>query len=133
MNQGHRRGFSLLEVLIAISMLAILSVMLTPALTVRARRERIAAGATYRWALTAEAINRINATPASALATGTTCDTAAALPIQFTRCVTTTNVSTRLQQVVVVVLPLNLSWIPGDTVTLQRANNIGPLDVGGGP
>ena len=81
----------------------------------------------------AEAINRVNATPAAAMTAGTTCDTAAALPIQFTRCVTTTNVSTRLQRVVVVVLPLNLGWIPGDTVTLERANNVGPLDVLGGP
>ncbi len=132
MSHRHRGGFSLLEVLVAITMMAIVSIMLTPVLAARARRERVAAAATYRWALTAEAINRINATPASELVAGVTCDTAVALPIQFARCITTTNVSTRLQRVTVVVLPLNLSWIPGDTVALERANNIGPLDMGGG-
>lgn len=133
MMRSDRRGFSMMELMMTLAIVAVITLSLTPLLSFRARRERLATAATYRWALAAEALNRVNATPAAAMVTGTSCDTAAALPIQFTRCVTTTNVSTRLQRVTVVVLPLNLSWIPGDTVTLERANNVGPLDVLGGP
>ena len=115
----------------AIAMFTIVITGLTPVLVFRARLERLATAETYRWALAAEAINRINATPAAVMATGTTCDTAAALPIQFSRCISITNVSARLQRATVIVLPVNLPWIPGDTVTLDRANNVGPLDLGG--
>ncbi|HEY4101422.1 MAG TPA: hypothetical protein VGM20_11175 [Gemmatimonadales bacterium] len=125
-----RRGVGLIEVILSISMFAIVIAGLSPALVMRARSERLATAETYRWALSAEAINRINATPAAAMLTGTTCDTAAALPIQFSRCVTITNVTTRLQRATVVVLPINLSSIPGDTIVLDRANNVGPLDLG---
>ncbi|HEY3934560.1 MAG TPA: prepilin-type N-terminal cleavage/methylation domain-containing protein [Gemmatimonadales bacterium] len=126
-----RRGVGLIEVVLAIAMFAIVIAGLSPVLVARARRERLATAETYRWALSAEAINRINATPAAAMATGTTCDTAAALPIQFRRCITITNLTTRLQRASVVVLPINLPSIPGDTTVLDRANNVGPLDLGG--
>jgi len=127
----NRRGVGLIEVIMAIAMFTIVIAGLTPALVFRARRERLATAATYRWALAAEAINRVNSTPAAVIAVGTTCDTAQALPIRFTRCITITNISTRLQRATVVVLPLNQSWIPGDTVVLDRANNVGPLGLGG--
>lgn len=130
---NNRRGFTLLETLIAIAMFAIIAAGLSPAVVRRARADRMASAATYRWALANEAVNRVNATPAAVLATGTTCDTANALPIRFTRCITTTNVSARLQRVVVVVLPLDQQWIGGDTLTIDRANNVGPLNLGGGP
>lgn len=126
-----RRGVGLIEVVMAIAMFTIVITALTPVLVFRSRLERLSTAQTYRWALSAEAINRVNATPAAVISTGTTCDTAAALPIQFSRCVTITNISTRLQRATVVVLPIQFRWIPGDTVTLDRANNVGPLDLGG--
>lgn len=127
----ERRGFTLIEVMIAISVVAILSVSLTPIMVYQSRRERLATAATYRWALSAEAINRVNATPAAAMLEGTSCDTAAALPIRFERCLTVTNVTTRLQRATVVVLPLDYTWIPGDTLQIERANNVGALGLGG--
>lgn len=128
-----RKGFTLLETLIAISMFAIIAAGISPAVVSRARADRTATAATYRWALAAEAVNRVNATPAAALSDGTVCDTARAIPIRFTRCTTTTNVTTRLQRVVVIVLPLDQAWIGGDTLTIERANNVGALDLTGGP
>ncbi|MBA2292499.1 MAG: type II secretion system protein [Gemmatimonadales bacterium] len=125
-----RRGFTLIEALIALSVFSIVAVGLSPVMMRRARADRMATAATYRWALAAESVNRINATPAAALATGVVCDSANALPIRFQRCVTTTNVTTRLQRVVVVVLPLDQAWIGGDTLTIERANNVGPLNLG---
>ncbi len=126
-----RRGFTLIEAMIALSVFAIIAVGLSPVMVRRARADRMATAATYRWALSAESVNRINATPAAALATGTVCDSANALPIRFQRCITTTNVTTRLQRVVVVVLPLDQTWIGGDTLTIERANNVGPLNLSG--
>jgi hypothetical protein len=71
--------------LIALSLFAIIAIGLSPAMVRRARADRMATAATYRGALAAEAVNRINATPAAALSTGLVCDTASALPIRFTR------------------------------------------------
>lgn len=127
----RRDGFTLIEVMIAITMIAIITLSLTPIIVYQSRRDRLATAATYRWALSAEAINRVNATPAAALLEGTSCDTAAALPIRFSRCLTVTNVTTRLQRVTVTVLPLDYSWIPGDTLQIERANNVGALGLGG--
>ena len=130
---SNRKGFTLIETLIALVIFAIIAVGLSPAMVRRARADRAATAATYRWALAAEAVNRINATPAAAMSVGTTCDTASALPIQFTRCITTSNVSTRLQRVTIVVLPMTQRWIVGDTLIVDRANNVGALNVGGSP
>jgi prepilin-type N-terminal cleavage/methylation domain-containing protein len=127
----NRRGVGLIEVVMAIAMFAIVITALSPLLAARVKRSKLATAETYRWALAAEAVNRVNALPAAMLTAGTTCDTAAALPIQFTRCVTIANISTRLQRATIVVLPLKQPWIPGDTITLDRANNVGPLDLGG--
>ena len=126
-----RRGVGLIEVIIAIAMFALVITMLTPLLAARVVRTRLATAQTYRWALAAEAVNRVNAFPAAVMTVGTTCDTAQALPIQFSRCVTIANISTRLQRATIVVLPLNQTWIRGDTITLDRANNVGPLALGG--
>ena len=126
---GNRRGVGLVEVIMAIAMFAIVITMLSPLMAASAKRRNLATAETYRWALTAESINRVAAMPAAVLTAGTVCDTAAALPIQFSRCVTITNVSNRLQTIQVIVLPVNQSWIPGDTVTLNKASNVGPLDI----
>jgi type II secretory pathway pseudopilin PulG len=126
-----KRGVGLIEVVMAIAMFAIVITALTPLLAARVKRTKLATAETYRWALAEEAVNRINALPAAVVSTGTTCDTASALPIQFSRCITITNVTTRLQRATVVVLPIGQTWIPGDTITLDRANNVGPLDLGG--
>lgn len=128
---SDRRGFSLVEAMIAVVVVAIISLLLTPVLVFEARRERLATAATYRWALTAESINRVNSIPAALLNPGSVCDTAAALPIRFRRCITTVNTTARLQTVTVVVLPLDHTWIPGDTTVIERANNVGGLNLGG--
>jgi prepilin-type N-terminal cleavage/methylation domain-containing protein len=125
------RGFTLVEALIAIVVVAIISLSLTPVMVYQARRERIATAATYRWALSAESINRVNSIPAALLAQGTTCDTAAALPIRFQRCIAVVNTTARLQTVTVTVRPLDFGWIPGDTTVIGRANNVGGLNLGG--
>lgn len=129
----HRRGFTLLEVMIAVVMVSIITLSLTPVLVYEARREKIATAATYRWALSAESINRVNSIPAALLFPGTVCDTAAALPIRFQRCINTVNTTSRLQTVTVTVRPLDYSWIPGDTTVIERANNVGGLSLGGTP
>lgn len=128
---SDRRGFSLVEAMIAVVIVTIISLMLTPVLVFEARRERLATAATYRWALTAESINRVNSIPAALLQPSVTCDVAAALPIQFQRCITVVNTTSRLQTVTVTVLPINHNWIPGDTTVIERANNVGALVLGG--
>lgn len=124
-------GFTLIEAMIAIVMVAIISLSLTPVMVQESRRERIATAATYRWALSAESINRVNSIPAALMAVGTTCDTAEALPIRFSRCITAVNTTARLQTVTVTVMPIDYSWIPGDTTVIERANNVGGLTLGG--
>ncbi len=125
------RGFTLIEAMIAIVVVAIISLSLTPIMVYEARRERIATAATYRWALSAESINRVNSIPAALLNQGTTCDTAEALPIRFERCIVAVNTTARKQTVTVTVLPMDYNWIPGDTVVIERAANVGGLNLGG--
>lgn len=126
-----RHGFTLIEAMIAIVVVAIISLSLTPVMVYEARRERIATAATYRWALSAESINRVNSIPAALMTLGTTCDTAEALPIRFSRCIEAVNTTSRLQTVTVTVMPIDYAWIPGDTTVIERANNVGGLSIGG--
>lgn len=126
-----QRGFTLIEVMIAIAVVSIIMVSLTPVMVYQARRERIATAATYRWALSAESINRVNSIPAALLPQGLTCDTASALPIRFQRCIGVVNTTSRLQTVTVTVRPIDNAWLPGDTTVIGRANNVGGLNLAG--
>lgn len=126
-----RRGFSVIEVLIAIVIFGIASVALA-GLTMRtAKRSTLSSVHSYQTVFLSSELARVTAVPTAALLAGTTCDTTTSAPWAYQRCTTVTNVSTRQQSVRVIVRPLQAGLIAPDTVTIDRASNIGALDFGG--
>jgi len=125
------RGFSVLEVLVAIVLFGIASVALA-GLTMRtAKRSTISSVHSYQTVFLSSELARVTALPTAALVPGTSCDTTTSAPWAYQRCTTVTNVSTRQQSVRVIVRPLLSGLIAPDTVTIERASNIGALDFGG--
>jgi len=125
------RGFSVLEVLVAIVLFGIASVALA-GLTMRtAKRSTISSVHSYQTVFLSSELARVTALPTAALVAGTSCDTTTSAPWAYQRCTTVTNVSTRQQSVRVIVRPLLAGLIAPDTVTIERASNVGALDFGG--
>ena len=125
-----RRGFSVLEVLIAIVMFGIVSVALAGMSVRAAKRNTLNSVRSYQTVFLSSELARVTAVPTAALMAGTTCDTTTSAPWQFQRCTTVTNVSAKQQQVRVIVRPLMSGLITPDTITIDRASNIGALDFG---
>ncbi|MFL5506217.1 MAG: prepilin-type N-terminal cleavage/methylation domain-containing protein [Gemmatimonadales bacterium] len=129
--RGARRGFSVLEVLIAIVIFGIASVSLA-GLTMRtARRNTLSSVRSYQTVFLSSELSRVTALPTAALVAGSSCDTTTSAPWAYQRCTTVTNVSNRQQQVRVIVRPLLAGLITPDTVIIDRASNVGALDFGG--
>jgi prepilin-type N-terminal cleavage/methylation domain-containing protein len=126
-----RRGFTVIEVLIAILLFGIASVAIAGMTVKSARRSTLNSVRAYQTVFLSSELARVTAVPTAALLAGTSCDTTTSAPWQFQRCTTVTNVSTRQQQVRVVVRPLPTGLIKPDTITIDRASNIGALDFGG--
>ena len=126
-----RRGFSVIEVLFAIVIFAVASVSLA-GLTMRtARRNTLGSVRSYQTVFLSSELARVTALPSAALVPGTSCDTTTSAPWAYQRCTTVTNVNTRQQTVRVIVRPLLAGLITPDTVTIDRASNVGALDFGG--
>ena len=128
--RGARRGFSVLEVLIAIVIFGIASVSLA-GLTMRtARRNTLSSVRSYQTVFLSSELSRVTALPTAALVAGSSCDTTSA-PWAYQRCTTVTIVSARQQLARVIVRPLLAGLITPDTVIIDRASNVGALDFGG--
>ncbi|HEX5817970.1 MAG TPA: prepilin-type N-terminal cleavage/methylation domain-containing protein [Gemmatimonadales bacterium] len=126
-----RRGFSVIEVLIAIVIFGIASVALA-GLTMRtAKRNTLSSVRSYQTVFLSSELARVTALPTAALVVGTSCDTTTSAPWAYQRCTTVTNISNRQQQVRVIVRPLTAGLIAPDTVIIDRASNVGALDFGG--
>jgi hypothetical protein len=112
-------------------MFGIASVALAGLTTRTARRTTLASVESYQQVFLASELARVTALPTAALVPGTTCDTTSSAPWAYQRCTRVTNVSTRQQQVRVIVRTLVTGLAKPDTVTIDRASNIGALDFGG--
>lgn len=132
-NRAGEAGFSVLEVMIAILIFGVASVSLAGMMLRGAQRSTLSSVRSYQTVFLSSELARVTAVPAAALVPGTTCDTTTSAPWEFQRCTTVTNVSTRQQNVTVIVRPLDAPVIAADTVTIERASNIGALDFGGTP
>jgi prepilin-type N-terminal cleavage/methylation domain-containing protein len=126
-----RRGFSVVEVLIATVIFGIASVALAGLAMRSARRSTLNSVQSYQSVHLGSELARVTALPAAALVPGTRCDTTTSAPWAFQRCTTVANVSRRQQQVRVIVQPLAPGLTRPDTVIVDRASNVGALDFGG--
>jgi prepilin-type N-terminal cleavage/methylation domain-containing protein len=114
-------GFTLVEVLISITILAVGIMALGSLLGRGARSAGAASSLTYQTAVMAAEAARYDAIPFTALVAGTTCDTTTDPPLPRTRCVTITNINPKLRQVSVVVTPTGNPLLRPDTLIFERS------------
>jgi prepilin-type N-terminal cleavage/methylation domain-containing protein len=122
-------GFTLIEVMISITILAV-GVMLMSGLLLRSSRAAEAASAvSYQTAAMAAEMNRYDALPFTQLAAGTTCTAVAAHPLPHQLCVIITDVSANRRQVKIRVTPTDPS-IRADSVEFERSITGSPTPLG---
>jgi prepilin-type N-terminal cleavage/methylation domain-containing protein len=120
---GTRSGFSMVEVLVAMVLLAVILTALAGFTFTTARRAITVTDASAREALLLESVNRFNSLPFDSLRTG--CDTVGTVRNRFSRCATVTRSGNRSATVVVSVTPLQRG-LPGSTARFVRPGNPQP-------
>jgi prepilin-type N-terminal cleavage/methylation domain-containing protein len=118
---GASRGFTLIEVMVSMTILSV-GILLLSSLLLRSTRTAEAASAvSYQTAILAAEIGRYDALPFTQLAAGTTCTTVTASPLPHQMCVTITNLSAKVRQVKVKVTPTAPTTIAADSVMFERS------------
>jgi prepilin-type N-terminal cleavage/methylation domain-containing protein len=117
----NRRGVSLIEVMVAVTLLGLLATVHTVVTMRYAVRNRVAAIGVNRAAAISNATDLFTTMPFSAIATNTGCVTITT-PATYahTRCVTTTAVTGAVTRVQIIITPTNTAFRP-DTVTVDRS------------
>ena len=82
----HRRGFTLVEVLVTITLISTGILVLGGMLLRSARAAEAASAISYQTAAMASEVGRLDALPFTALTAGTTCDTLAVAQLPRIRC-----------------------------------------------
>ena len=126
---GNRGGFTLVEVLVSITILSVASLSLGTLLFKAARQANATSTASYQTATMAGAAGRFDAMPFDSLPAGTTCVTLTAAPFPHTQCTTINNVSSKVKTIIIVVSPSGNALMHPDTtiITRTRSVNSNPL------
>lgn len=125
------RGFTLIEVMVSITILAV-GILSMGTLLIRSTRSANAASAgSYQTAIMAAEAARLDAIPFDQLAAGTVCDTSTASPLPRIRCSTVATINTKLKQIKVRVTPTGSPPMPADSVMFERgiSGNGTPLNT----
>jgi prepilin-type N-terminal cleavage/methylation domain-containing protein len=113
-------GFTLVEVLVSMTILSIGVMVLGGLLARGARAAGAASSVTYQTAMLAAEAARLDAVPFTTLAAGTVCDTSTALPMPRIRCITITNINAKLRRVSVVITPTDNPLLQPDSIAFER-------------
>lgn len=118
---SNRRGVSLIEVMVAVTLLGLIATVHTVVTMRYAMRNRVAAIGVNRAAAISNATDLFTTMPFSAIATNTGCVTITT-PTRYehTRCVSTTAVSGTITRVQIIITPTNTAFRP-DTVWVDRS------------
>jgi prepilin-type N-terminal cleavage/methylation domain-containing protein len=124
MNPRRRRsrkdgGFTLVEVLVSMTLLSVASLALGTMLFRAARQATAASASAYQTASLSGQVDRLQALPFDQLAAGTTCVTLTA-PVAGTQCTTINTVSAKVKQVTVVMTPSGNPLLHPITTTFTR-------------
>ena len=118
---SHRRGFTLVEVLVTITLISTGILVLGGMLLRSARAAEAASAISYQTAAMASEVARLDALPFTALAAGTTCDTLAVAQLPRVRCSIVAVVSPKLTRVTVRITAIGNPLIPADSVIFERS------------
>ena len=118
---SHRRGFTLVEVLVTITLISTGILVLGSMLLRSARAAEAASAVSYQTAAMASEVARMDALPFTALAAGTTCDTLAVAQLPRIRCSIVAVVSPKVTRVTVRITAIGNPLIPADSVIFERS------------
>lgn len=115
-----RRGVSLIEVVVAMTLFAVVMTGVAALTTQVARSAQLSAAATQRSAALAVGVNQLEALPWDSLPSRQGCKDVASTTLARRECVTVTNVAPRVRRVQFTLTPVNTVLRP-DTITFDRA------------
>ncbi len=128
-----RSGFTLMEHMIAVTMLGVAAAGLAPVVMSTARHTRVAQSNQYETAALTELVSRYGALSFGALTAGSTCTNHASSgePLPHRRCVTITDSAGVLRRVRIVVTPYDSLNLRPDTLIMRRVRtlSVNPLNV----
>ncbi|MDH5235078.1 MAG: prepilin-type N-terminal cleavage/methylation domain-containing protein [Gemmatimonadota bacterium] len=117
----NRRGISLIEVMVAVTLLGMMATVHTVVTLRYAVRNRVAASGVDRAAAVSSATGLFTTMAYSALSANTGCVTISAIPnYRHQRCVTLTVPTANITRVRIIITPANAAFRP-DTVTVDRS------------
>lgn len=117
----QRRGISLIEIMVAVTLLGMMATVHTVVSLRYAVQNRVAANGVNRAAAISTAVDLYSTMPFSAIATNTGCTTISTIPrYVHQRCVTTTAPSASITRVRIIIAPSNAAF-RADTVSVDRA------------
>jgi prepilin-type N-terminal cleavage/methylation domain-containing protein len=114
-----RLGFTLVEVMVAMSIMCVAASVMVAPLYRYAQRTDVVAFAQARNGLLAQQVNRLTALPFDSLDPRAGCATIASGSLPYTRCITLSTVSGAQKRVRLVIAPSNTTVRP-DTVIFDR-------------
>lgn len=118
-NVAPRKGIGLIEVIVAMVILAITLTSLAPAMYSVSRSTIAVTGRAYRNGVLMQEVNRLVALPYDSLAVGTSGYTVTSGNYQHSRTITVTEPAANLKLVKVRITPLNVGFAP-DSVSFNR-------------
>ncbi len=117
-------GFSLVEVLVAITLLSVVLLGVSRLTFVMARRFYSLSGGAARGGIVAQQMNQFTAMAFDSLKSRAGTITVNRPPLPYTRVVTVDSLSPKLRRVTIVITPLNTVFRP-DTLIIQRTKPAG--------
>lgn len=120
----NKRGFSMIEVMVAMVLLAIVLLGLAPITLSMARQTRLSTTITQRTAVLAGEVDRLTAVDFTSLpSVGTACTSFSMSGFPHTKCITVADVNSKTKRVTVIVTPNN--GAAADTTIFERSKGGG--------
>ena len=113
--EGRRKGIGLIEVIVAMVILAITLSSLAPVMYSVSRSTITVTGKAYRNGVLMQEVNRLVALPYDSIPVGTTTFTVTSMPFQHTRTVTISEPVVNLKLVKVKITPVSTAYLPDST------------------
>ena len=123
----NRNGFSLVEVMIALTIMSVVLIALGGLMFQVAQQSRSSAATTYRTAAAQKAAAHIQTLPWNNIdgASGCTADSSGLMA--YNRCISVTNPSAEMKQVTVVISPTGLFTALPETLLVVRSQKTRPV------